>query len=260
MEARTQLIVYEVIDHIAVITFNRAEQRNAFDAAMTREMRTVMDQFEAEEKAWAAIVTGEGERAFCAGMDLKAFAAGDGPAILEGRGGFAGFVTYPRTKPIIAAVNGAALAGGCEIVLSSDLVVAVESAIFGQPEVKRGLYAGAGGAFRLPRNMPRARAMEMLLTGDPIDSHAAYLLGFVNAVVTRDKLMETAMDFARRICENAPLGVRANLALARVALDMTDEELWQKNAQIWQEIIRSADAAEGPAAFAEKRNPQWKAR
>jgi len=257
MEAK---ILYEVKDHVAVITFNRPQQRNAFDADMTQEMLAVMDRFEADEEAWAGIVTGAGERAFCAGMDLKAFAAGEGPAILHGRGGFAGFVTYPRTKPIIAAVNGAALAGGCEIVLSCELVCAVESALFGQPEVKRGLYAGAGGAFRLPRSMPKARAMEILLTGEPIDAHAAYLLGFINAVVPTDKLMEAAMDLARRICVNAPLGVRANLALARVAFDMTDEELWQKNADIWQGIIQSTDAAEGPVAFAEKREPKWKAR
>ena len=260
MDEKTQWVLYEVNDHVAVITFNRPEQRNAFDADMTREMRAVMDRFEAEEEVWTGIVTGAGNRAFCAGMDLKAFAAGRGPDILEGRGGFAGFVTYPRTKPMIAAVNGAALAGGCEIVLSSDLVVAAESALFGQPEVKRGLYAGAGGAFRLPRALPKARAMEMLLTGDPIDAHAAYLLGFVNAVVPSGQLMEAAMSLSRRICVNAPLGVRANLALARVALDMTDEELWEKNAEIWQSIIRSADAAEGPAAFAEKREPRWKAR
>ena len=260
MEGKTQRILYEVTDHIAIITFNRPEQRNAFDAEMTQEMRVVMDRFEAEEESWTGIVTGAGDRAFCAGMDLRAFTNGEGPKILEGRGGFAGFVTYPRTKPIIAAVNGAALAGGCEIVLSSDLVIAVESAVFGQPEVKRGLYAGAGGAFRLPRAMPKVRAMEMLLTGEPIDAQAAYLLGFVNAVVPADRLMSAAMDLARRICVNAPLGVRANLALARVALDMTDDELWQKNADIWQGIIRSADAAEGPAAFAEKREPRWKAR
>ena len=260
MEGKTQRILYEVTDHIAVMTFNRPEQRNAFDAEMTREMRAVMDRFEAEEEVWTGIVTGAGDRAFCAGMDLKAFAGGESPAILAGAGGFAGFVTYPRSKPIIAAVNGAALAGGCEIVLSCDLVVAAESALFGQPEIKRGLYAGAGGAFRLPKAMPKAHAMEMLLTGDPIDAHTAYLLGFVNAVVPTDGLMGAAMDFARRICVNAPLGVRANLALARAAFDMTDEELWQKNAAIWQGILHSADAAEGPAAFAEKREPRWKAR
>jgi enoyl-CoA hydratase/carnithine racemase len=260
MEGQSQRVLYEVTGHIAVITFNRPAQRNAFDAEMTQEMRAAMDRLEAEEEAWTGIVTGAGDRAFCAGMDLKAFAAGEGPAILEGKGGFAGFVTYPRTKPVIAAVNGAALAGGCEIVLSCDLVVAAESALFGQPEVKRGLYAGAGGAFRLPRTMPKMRAMQMLLTGEPIDAHDAYLLGFVNAVVPKDGLMEAAMDLARRICVNAPLGVRANLALARAALDMTDEELWQKNATIWQAILRSADAAEGPAAFAEKREPRWKSR
>lgn len=260
MEGKSQRVLYEVADHIAVITFNRPEQRNAFDAEMTREMRAAMDRFEAEEEVWTGIVTGAGDRAFCAGMDLKAFAGGEGPAILEGRGGFAGFVTYQRSKPIIAAVNGVALAGGCEIVLSCDLVVAAESARFGQPEVKRGLYAGAGGAFRLPRAMPKVRAMEMLLTGEPIDAHTAYLLGFVNAVVPKESLMEAAMDLARRICVNAPLGVRANLALARGTLDMTDEELWQKNAEIWQGILRSADAVEGPAAFAERREPRWKAR
>lgn len=254
-----KFVLYEVMDHIAVMTFNRPDQRNAFNGAMTKEMLAAMDRFEADEAAWVGIVTGVGDRAFCAGMDLKAFTGGEGPAILEGRGGFAGFVTYPRTKPIIAAVNGPALAGGCEIVLSCDLVVAAESATFGQPEIKIGLYAGAGGAFRLPRAMPKARAMEMLLTGDPIDAHTGYLLGFVNVVVPGDGLMKAAMDLAGRICANAPLGVRANLALARIALDKTDEELWQENAGIWHEILRSADADEGPAAFKEKRKPRWKA-
>jgi enoyl-CoA hydratase len=258
--AAEETICYETKDHVVTVTFNRANQRNAFDAEMTGRMLAAMDRFETDEDAWVAIVTGAGERAFCAGMDLKAFSAGEGAAILDGRGGFAGFVSYARTKPVIAAVNGAALAGGCEIVLTCDLVVAADCAQFGQPEIKRGLFAGAGGAFRLPRAIPRARAMEILLTGDPIDARTAFELGLVNAVVPFENLMVSAMDLARRICANAPLGVRANLALARDAYDLTEEDLWKKNGHMLTYVSATEDAREGAAAFAQKRPPQWKAR
>lgn len=258
MTTSVPLVDYVMTQNIATIILNRQEQCNAIDAKTTRAMHLVMDQFEADGDALVAILTGVGDRAFCSGMDLKAFAEGQGSAILEGPGGFAGFVSYPRTKPVIAAVNGVALAGGCEMVLACDLVVASEQAVFGHPEVKRGLYASAGGAFRLPRTIPRVRAMEILLTGDPIDAQTAFDLGLVNCVVPAERLMDTARELAQRICINAPLGVRETLALARKALDLSEEELWTINTKTWEKILSTEDASEGPSAFIEKRSPQWK--
>lgn len=261
MQAAAQdLVQVRVEDHIATLTLNRPDQRNAIDPAMTRAMRAAMDRFEGDEAVWVGILTGAGDRAFCAGMDLKSFAAGLGDQVMDEKGGFAAVTRYPRTKPLIAAVNGAALAGGFEIVLSCDLVVAAEKAIFGVPEVKRGIFAGAGGAFRLPRTVPRARAMEMLLTGDPIDAGTALALGLVNSVVPLDHLMAAANELARRICVNAPLAVREALALARAAFDAPEEELWRRNQDAWRRINETADAKEGPLAFVEKRAPVWKAR
>jgi enoyl-CoA hydratase/carnithine racemase len=259
MPESQSLVLYDVVDRIATMVINRPEQRNAIDAATARAMRAAVDRFEADEEAWVGILTGAGDRAFCAGMDLKAFAAGQGPDI-DSKGGFAGLVSYPRTKPLIAAVNGAALGGGCEIVLACDLVVAAESVVLGQPEVKRGIFAGAGGCFRLPRMIPRMRAMEMLLTGDPIDAHMAFELGLVNSVVPGEGLMDAARELARRIRENAPLAVRETLALARAAFDLSEEELWLRSSDAWGRINRTEDAREGPLAFAQKRQAQWKAR
>jgi len=255
-----QLIRYEVSDRIAIITLDRPAQRNAIDAAMTAALRVALDRFEADPEALVAILTGSGDLAFCAGMDLKAFAAGEGPSILEGPGGFAGFTRYPRTKPCIAAVNGAALAGGCEIVLACDLVVAAEHARFGLPEVKRGLFAASGGVLRLPRLIPRARALELLLTGDFIDAQTAHELGLVNQVVPPGQLLETARALALRICANAPLAVRETLALARAVFSLPEEQLQAGNDAAWARIAASEDAREGPRAFAEKRPAVWKDR
>ncbi len=251
---------YEIADRIATISLDRPAQRNAIDAAMTRALSAATARFEADPAALVAILTGSGDRAFCAGMDLKAFAAGEGPSILEGPGGFAGFTHVARTKPVIAAVNGAALGGGCEIVLSCDLVVAVEGAVFGLPEVKRGLFSASGGALRLPRMIPRARALELLLTGDVIDARVAHELGLINQVVPPGTLLEAARDLARRICANAPLAVRETLALARGLFSLPEEQLQARNDAAWARIAASEDAAEGPRAFAEKRPAIWKAR
>ncbi len=225
-----------------------------------RAIQAAVGRFESDGEAWVGIITGAGDRAFCAGMDLKAFAAGQGPELVDARGGFAGLISYPRTKPLIAAVNGAAVGGGCEIVLACDLVVAAEHAVLGLPEVKRGIFAGAGGCFRLPRTIPRVRAMEMLLTGDPIDARSAFELGLVNRVVPGEGLMDAARELARRIRANAPFAVRETLALARAAFDLSEEELWARNNQAWERINRTEDAREGPLAFAEKRPPRWTAR
>ncbi len=236
-------LLYDVADRIATLVINRPEQRNAIDAPTARAIQAAVGRFESDGEAWVGIITGAGDRAFCAGMDLKAFAAGQGPELVDARGGFAGLISYPRTKPLIAAVNGAAVGGGCEIVLACDLVVAAEHAVLGLPEVKRGIFAGAGGCFRLPRTIPRMRAMEMLLTGDPIDARSAFELGLVNRVVPGEGLMDAE-----------------TLALARAAFDLSEEELWARNNQAWERINRTEDAREGPLAFAEKRPPRWTAR
>jgi enoyl-CoA hydratase len=255
-----QTVRYEVADRIATITLDRTAARNAIDAATTAALRAAMEQLETDPVALVAILTGSGDRAFCAGMDLKAFAAGEGPSILEGPGGFAGFTHCPRTKPVIAAVNGAALAGGCELVLSCDLAVAADHAVFGLPEVKRGLFATSGGALRLPRMIPRARALELLLTGDVIDAPTAHEWGLINRVVPLGHLTETARDLGLRICANAPLAVRETLALARAVFSVPEDQLQARNDAAWKRIAASEDASEGPRAFAEKRPSIWKAR
>ena len=252
-------VLYEADGDLAVITLNRPERRNAVDAAMTAQLREAIDRLEADARARVGILTGAGDRAFCAGMDLKAFAAGEGAAIVEGRGGFGGFTAYPRTKPVIAALNGAALGGGCEIVLACDLVVAAEGAVLGLPEVMRGLFAASGGALRLPATIPRVRAMELLLTGDAVDAAAAQELGLVNRVVPAARLLEEARELARRVSANAPLSIQATLAVARAATGPS-EALWSACDSEWYRIARSEDAREGPAAFAAKRPPRWQGR
>lgn len=259
-EPAAHTVRYEVADRVATVTLDRPARRNAIDAAMTAALRAAFDRFEADDEALVAILTASGERAFCAGMDLKAFAAGEGPVILEGPGGFGGFTHHPRTKPVIAAVNGAALAGGCELVLSCDLVVAADHATFGLPEVKRGLFATSGGVLRLPRMIPRARALEMLLTGDVIDAPTALAFGLINRVVPPGQLTEIARGLALRICANAPLAVRETLALARAAFALPEEQLQARNDAAWARVAASEDASEGPRAFAEKRPASWQGR
>ena len=253
-------VLYEADGDLAVITLNRPERRNAVDAAMTAQLREAIDRLERDARARVGILTGAGDRAFCAGMDLRAFAAGQGAAIIEGRGGFAGFTAYPRTKPVIAAVNGAALGGGCEIVLACDLVVAAEDATFGLPEVKRGLFATSGGVLRLPRLIPRARALELLLTGDVIDARTALGLGLINRVVPAGELLESTRGLARSIAANAPLAVRETLALAHAVFSLPERGLQARNDEAWARIAASEDAREGPRAFAEKRPARWKDR
>jgi len=251
---------YEVADRVATITLDRPARLNAIDAATTAALRAATDRFEYDREALVAILTATGDRAFCAGMDLKAFANGEGPSILEGPGGFAGFTHYPRTKPFIAAVNGAALGGGCELVLSCDLIVAAEHARFGLPEVTRGLFAASGGVLRLPRLIPRARALELLLTGDLIDAQTACGLGLINKVVPHGQLLKTARDLALRIGANAPLAVRETLALARAVFALPEEQLRARNDAAWARVAASEDAREGPRAFAEKRPAVWQER
>ncbi len=243
--------------HIEILTINRPEARNAINGAVSRAFTAAFDQLEEDPDCWVVIVTGSGDKAFSAGMDLKAFTAGEAGEIMGTKGGFGGIAQRDFPKPLIAAVNGSALAGGCEIMLSCDLVVAVEEAVFGIPEVKRGLIAGAGGLFRLPKRIPQAVAMELALTGDPIDARRALEIGLINRVVPRARLMEEALTLAGTIAENAPLAVRASKRVMKQAGEVPDAEGWAINNAVVPEVFGSADAREGPIAFAEKRKPNW---
>lgn len=250
------LVKYEAAEGIALLTLNRPEQRNAVNAELAADLRAALAQFEADVTARVGVLTGAG-RVFSAGMDLKAFLAGEGEAILFGEGRFAGFVGANRTKPMIAAVNGAALAGGLEIALACDLIVAEEGATFGLPEVGVGIFAVAGGPFRLARRIPPARAIELALTGKQIGVDEALALGLINRIAPRGDVVAAAMDLAHEIARNAPLGVAATLRICHAALQDRDVELFSLSDRLWTSVEKSEDAAEGPRAFAEKRAPKW---
>jgi enoyl-CoA hydratase len=243
--------------HIEILTINRPEARNAINGAVSLGFAAAFDELEADDDCWVVIVTGAGDKAFSAGMDLKAFAAGEAGDIMGAKGGFGGIAQREFAKPLIAAVNGSALAGGCEIMLACDLVVAVEHAMFGIPEVKRGLIAGAGALIRLPKRIPPTIALELALTGEPIDAQRALALGLINRVVPADKLMEETMALATTIAKNAPLAVRASKRVMKQAGELPDAEGWTINNAAVPEVFGSADAMEGPTAFAEKREPVW---
>lgn len=243
--------------HTEILTINRPEARNAVNGAVSRAFTEAFDELEADDDCWVVIVTGSGDKAFSAGMDLKAFTAGEAGEIMGAKGGFGGIAQRNFPKPLIAAVNGSALAGGCEIMLACDLVVAVEEAKFGISEVKRGLMAGAGALFRLPKKIPPTIAMELALTGDPIDAHRALELGLVNRVVPAGKLMEEALALAGTITDNAPIAVRVSKRVMKEAGELPDAEGWAVNNAAVPEVFGSADAQEGPIAFAEKRKPNW---
>lgn len=241
---------------VAVLTFNRPDQRNSFDEAMTAAFCAALARFEADPALRVAVLTGAG-RFFCSGMDLGAFAAGERPGLNTPKG-FGGFVNLPRRKPVIAAVNGGAVAGGFEIMLACDLALAAHGAVFGLPEVKRGLVAAGGGAHRLARRIPAVVANEILLTGEVIDAPRALELGLLNRVVPADRLLPEALDLARRIAVNAPAALRGTLQLSRAASMAGEGALWAENAAIWRDIDGSADALEGARAFKEKREPVWR--
>lgn len=252
-------VVYEVAGRIATITLNRPEQRNAVDGPLAAALGAAMDRVEDDPAVWVSILAGSGP-VFCAGADLKAIAAGHGAQLSTEKGGFAGFVRYPRTKPVVAAVHGHALAGGLELVLACDLVIAAGAAAFGLPEVTRGIVAAAGGAFRLPRVIPPARARELIMTGERLSAQEALALGLVNRVVDAAQVLPAARELAQRICRNAPLAVRESIAIARAALDITEEEGWRRSELASARIMKTDDAREGPQAFADKRGPRWTGR
>jgi len=245
---------------VEVLTINRPDARNAINGAVSARLGTALDQLATDPAVAVVVLTGAGDKAFSAGMDLKAFAAGEAASIVDAPGGFGGIARRSFPKPLIAAVNGAALAGGFEMMLACDMVVAADHARFGIPEVSRGLIAGAGALIRLPKRVPPAIALEMALTGDPIDAVRAAELGLVNRVVPADRLMEEALALAERIAQNAPLAVTTSKDLLLRAADLAEADAWVLNDEAFPRISRSADAMEGSVAFAEKRAPRWQGR
>jgi crotonobetainyl-CoA hydratase len=250
--------------HVLVITLNRPYAMNAINAEVSAVVGGALARADKDPQVWAVVLTGAGTRAFCAGADLKAVSRGElvaAPGHPEW--GIAGYVRHPISKPTIAAVNGFALAGGMELVLASDLAVAAESATFGLPEVARGLFAAAGGVFRLPEQIPRKIAMEMMFTADPIDAARALSLGLVNRVVPDGTALDAAMAVAGHICRNAPLAVQASKRLATGLADGTvaaDTDAWLRSDQEIARVKTSQDFKEGTSAFVEKRRPVWRAR
>jgi enoyl-CoA hydratase len=253
------MVEYEQRDRIGLIRINRPDARNAVNADVANGMEAAIDRLEDDPDTWVGVLTGEGP-VFSAGADLKAIAAGQGNELGTARGGFGGITRRARTKPIIAAVDGPALAGGCEIAIACDLIVASTAAVFGLPEVKRSLAAAAGGLFRLPRMLPRKVAMEIVLTGDPITAERAYEFGMINQLVEPGQAVTAAMALAERICANAPLAVRESRAVV-MAIDTEDDNtLWRMSNRALANLMATEDFAEGPRAFIEKRPPQWKGR
>jgi enoyl-CoA hydratase len=253
------MVEYEVRGRVGSLHINRPEARNAVNAAVAFGMEAAIDRLEADPEVWVGVVSGEGP-VFSAGADLKAIAAGEGDSLSTLTGGFAGITRKARTKPLIAAVNGPALAGGCEIALSCDLIVASRSATFGLPEVKRSLVAAAGGLFRLPRALPPKVAMQIVLTGEPISAERAHQFGLVNEVVDDGAAFDAAMELAARICANAPIAVRESRAVVLAADVADDDTLWRMSGRAMRTVMATEDFNEGPRAFIEKRPPTWSGR
>ncbi|MBO1076920.1 crotonase/enoyl-CoA hydratase family protein [Roseomonas marmotae] len=253
----TDEVLVEHEDGIAIITINRPEQRNAVTRAVSYGVCAAVDELDAREDLRVGILTGAGGT-FCAGMDLKAFLRGEVTRV-EGRG-ILGIAMTPPKKPLIAAVEGYALAGGFEAVLACDLLVAARDAKFGLPEAKRGLAAAAGGLLRLPRLLPPRIAMELALTGDMVSAERLDRYGLVNALVEPGEALAEAKRLARRIIANAPMSVAASKRVMVEQQDWPLDEMFARQAEITGHLLESEDAREGATAFAERRAPQWKGR
>jgi enoyl-CoA hydratase len=257
----SEIVEYEVRGRVAIITLNRPDARNAVNGDVAAGVETAIDRAEDDDSVWVAILTaniGEQERpVFCAGADLKAINSGNAASLNTKRGGFGGFVYRDRRKPVIAAVDGLATAGGCELVLAADLVVATTRSAFGLAEVKRNLIAGAGGLFRLPRAIGQAAAMEAILTGEPIPAQRAYELGLVSRLTEPGHALEEALALADRVTACAPLAVWESRAIVRAAATSDDDALIRMTNDAFGRIMSSDDTKEGLAAFIEKRAPNW---
>ena len=256
------MVEYEARGRCAVVTLNRVEARNAINRQVAQELEAAIDRLEADPEVWVGVLAArtQGDKpTFCSGQDLKLIGQPEGNSTTK-KGGFAGLAKRERTKPLIAAVDGLATAGGCEIVLSCDLVIATTRSSFGLAEVKRNLIAGAGGLFRLPWAIGKAAAMQAILTGEPLSAERAYQLGLVNELVAPGEAESAALALAAKICENAPLAIWASRKVVAASGDGTEDELWALTEEAFRGIMGSEDLKEGLAAFAEKRTPQWKGR
>jgi enoyl-CoA hydratase len=248
-------VLTEVSDGVAVITINRPEARNAVNGEVARGIAEAIEELDASKDVQVLVLTGAGGY-FSAGMDLKGFLSGDSPAF--GDRGFGGIVEKPPVKPVIAAVEGYALAGGFELVLSCDLIVASEEAKFGLPEVRRSLVAGAGGLLRLPRRIPYHLAMEIALTGEHYPAERLHAAGLVNRLVPAGEALSAARELAGRVALGGPLALIATKRVIIESADWSTDEQFQRQGEIIGPVFMSADAREGAMAFAEKRSPVWR--
>ena len=255
------IVEYEVRGKVAIITLNRPEARNAVNGDVASFLEAAIDKLEADSNVWigvlAANTAGQERPVFCAGADLKAINSGQAAGLNTKRGGFGGFVYRDRKKPVIAAVDGLATAGGCELVLACDMLVASTRSAFGLAAATRNLIAGAGGLFRLPRAIGRAAAMEAILTGEPFSAQRAYELGMVNKLVEPNASLDAAIDLALRVCKAAPLAVWASRKIVLASETESDQNLIDMTNKEFAAVLASEDTKEGLTAFIEKRPPNW---
>jgi enoyl-CoA hydratase len=252
-----QPVLTERRDGVLVITLNRPDARNAVNREVAQGIADALEALDADDGLRLGVITGAG-KGFSAGMDLRAFVQGQRPFV-EGRG-FAGIVQKAARKPLIAAVEGFAVAGGFEIALACDLIVAAKGARFGIPEVKVGLFAGAGGLLRIPQRVPYGIAMELALTGEPILAERGYELGLVNRLTEPGGALDGALELAGVIAQNAPLSLEASKEILQHVRDWSQEEFWDRQQPLLDKIFNSEDAKEGATAFSEKRAPNWQGR
>ena len=250
-------VLTERRDGVLLITLNRPDARNAVNLAVAEGIAGALDELDADGDLAVGVLTGAGA-GFSAGMDLKAFVTGERPWV--GDRGFAGIVQRAAEKPLIAAIEGFAVAGGLEVALACDLIVAARGAKLGIPEVKRSLVAAGGALLRLPRRMPYGLAMELALTGDTITAERAYELGVVNRLAESGQAVEAALELAAQIAKNGPLALRASKQILESQWDWSEAEFWTKQGEISGPVFGSEDAREGAVAFSEKREPRWQGR
>jgi enoyl-CoA hydratase/carnithine racemase len=259
--ASQPVVLFDMLTpHIAVVTLNRPEKRNAINGDVAQAIEAIVKKIEADPEVRAVILTSSDDRVFCAGADLASVAGGTGAALETAHGGFAGLVYAQRTKPWIVAVEGLAVAGGFEIVLACDMIVASRKARFGLPEVKRGMMAAGGGIHRLPNRIPASIAYELIATGDTIDAERAFACGLLNRLAEEGETLSAAQALAEQIAPNAPLAVQFSLSVARTAPALPDGAGRNMVGEWFAQLRKTEDYKEGPRAFVEKRDPVWKGR